>query len=176
MKKTLLIIVAVIAAWAITIFSWIKIDGNRAIAFEEQIEKANSNVEVTEQTRADLIPNLVECIKSYNEHEYKTFVEVVCERAGDSAINVAEFKKIIVEFYPELSSQENYKNLMLSLATCENNIFNARKAYNKSIARYNSYVKRFPTRYILKVGKYGIKNYEYLKFNNEIPIKAFEYE
>ena len=174
MKKTVLIIIAVLAVWAITVFAWIKIDGNRAITFEEQIEKATSNVEISQQKRADLIPNLVECIKSYNEHEYKTFVEVVAERSVDTAINVAEFKKIVVEFYPELSSQENYKNLMISLATCENAIFNARKAYNKSVARYNSYVKRFPTRYILEIGKYEIKTYEYTKFDNNIPVKAFE--
>ena len=175
MKKTLLIIIAVLAVWAITIFAWIKIDGNRAITFEEQIQKASSNVEISQQKRADLIPNLVECIKSYNEHEYKTFVEVVEKRASeDTTINMQEFKKIIVEFYPELNSQENYKNLMISLATCENAIFNARKAYNKSVARYNSYVKRFPTRYILKIGNYRIKTYEYTEFDNNIPVKAFE--
>ena len=50
---------------------------NKAISYEEQISTAQSDIKVQEKRRADLIPNLVDCVKQYDKHEYETLMSVV---------------------------------------------------------------------------------------------------
>lgn len=50
---------------------------NTAISYEEQIQEAKSGIEIQEKRRADLIPNLVETVKAYDQHEYQTLMDVV---------------------------------------------------------------------------------------------------
>lgn len=141
---------------------------NKAISFEEQITTAKSEIKIQEKRRADLIPNLVDCVKQYDEHEYNTLMSVVEARGTNSDEAVEEIQLMInavAESYPELKSNENYKELMNELATTENLIANVRTNYNTWVSRYNSYVRQFPNRQILDMFGYEKINYEKLNFD-----------
>ena len=140
---------------------------NKAISLEEQIYSAASDIEVQEKRRADLIPNLVECVKAYDEHEYETLMSIVAAR-GKTAEGSAEIQTLVsavAEAYPELKSSENYKQLMNELATTENLIANYRTNYNLWVQKYNSYIRKFPTKQILSMFGYEPIEAERLEFN-----------
>ena len=71
----------------------------------------------------------------------------------------------VAEAYPNLKSNENYKELMNELATTENLIANYRSNYNKWIKNYNQYVRKFPNRQILDMLGYEVMPYSYLEYN-----------
>jgi LemA protein len=145
-KIVLITIAIIIAAALLFVFAFHGVQ-NKAISLEEQIYTAYSDIDVQQKRRADLIPNLVDCVKAYDEHEYQTLVDVVNARGVDSDQTAAEIQTMInavAEAYPELKSNENYKELMNELATTENLIANYRSNYNKWVKSYiNKYVN-FP--------------------------------
>ena len=119
---------------------------NRAISYEEAIENTRGDIRVEEKRRFDLIPNLVECVKQYDLHEYNTLKDVIAARnsntASNPASNVDEIKaaiNVVAERYPDLKSQKNYQDLMNELSITENKISQMRKHYNKNVTDYYSY-------------------------------------
>lgn len=141
---------------------------NKAISLEEQISTAQSEIKVQEKRRADLIPNLVDCVKAYDEHEYQTLMDVVAQRGSASDESVNEIQTMIqavAEAYPELKSSENYRELMNELATTENLIANYRSNYNTWVKTYNQYVRKFPNKQILATLGYEAIQYSYLDYN-----------
>ena len=139
---------------------------NTAVGMEEQINSARSEINVQEKRRADLIPNLVECVKSYDQHEYETLMAIVKERGtdDDTANSVQLAVNAVAEAYPELKSSEQYKQLMTELAVTENLIANYRNAYNERVKEYFTYVRRFPHGFFFDLTGYRTKNYEYLHY------------
>lgn len=177
-KLPLIILAIIIAVIFVTIFA---IQGvqNKAISLEEQITTAQSEIKIQEKRRADLIPNLVDCVKAYDEHEYNTLMAVIEARGTNSDSAVQEVTTLIqatAEAYPELKSNENYKELMNELATTENMIANVRSNYNKWVAQYNSYIKKFPNRQILNMLGYEAGGYEKLNFDvsEDAPTNLFD--
>ena len=168
MKKVLIIItvvISIIALFAVGISSV----PSKAIAYEEQVTEAQSAIKVQEKRRADLLPNLVDCVKQYDKHEYETLKDIIAARGqngtvSDDTVNeIKEIINVIVEQYPQLSSQQNYKELMNELAITENKIAETREAYNKSVTRYNTYV-RHPLHKIILFG-YEDVQFEKLSYN-----------
>lgn len=82
--KPILIIAA--AAFAVIVLAVFSFQGtqNKAISLEEQISTAQSEIKVQEKRRADLIPNLVDCVQAYDEHEYQTLMDVINSRGSSS--------------------------------------------------------------------------------------------
>lgn len=166
MKKTLItigIIIGVIILGSTFIFS----SNNRAIGYEEQVKTSKSSIQVQEKRRANLIVNLVDTIKSYNQFEQETLSKVVEARTKATNGNVDEAQLIIqavVEQYPELKSNENYKYLMTELSTTENLIATQRDSYNNRVREYNRYIKKFPTSLFLNISGYEKQTYEYLEY------------
>lgn len=76
----------------------------------------------------------------------------------------------VTEAYPELKSNENYKELMNELSITENLISGYRENYNKQIKEYNRYIRKFPTRLFLNLLGYEARHYEYL--NYDAPVDA----
>lgn len=142
---------------------------NRAFALEEQVNTAQSDIKVQEKRRVDLVYNLADCIKQYDKHESETLVAIAEGRglAGDIE-NVTTSIAAVSEAYPELKSNENYKQLMNELAMTENLIAEYRSNYNKQIKEYNRYVRKFPTRMFLNMLGYEVQNYTYLDYNAPI--------
>lgn len=166
--KLILIIVAIILA--VVLMSVFALQGvpNKAISYEEQITTAQSEIKIQEKRRADLIPNLVDCVKEYDKHEYETLMAVVEARGTSSDSSVQEIQTMInavAEQYPDLKSNENYRELMNELSTTENKIAQVRSNYNEWVTKYNSYVKKFPNRQILDFLGYEVTEYQKLTFD-----------
>ena len=169
MKKALLIIGAIVALILFVVFLGLGVE-NHAIGQEEAIENTAGDIRVEEKRRFDLIPNLVECVKAYDEHEYKTLIDLVNARSGDSdSKTAAEIRtqiKAVAEAYPDLKSQKNYQELMNELAITENKIAEMRKFYNKNVTDYKRYTRQFPSKQLLSMRGYEAKEYERLEFEN----------
>lgn len=168
MKKILVIVLALVGIVLLFVFS---VQGvkNRAISYEESIEQADSYVKAEEKRRFDLIPNLVECVKAYDEHEYKTLIELAKARSNGSDADVKEIKTqiaAVVERYPDLKSQKNYQDLMNELVLTENKIVEVRKAYNQQVTRYKRFVRQFPSKQLLSLTDYEVLDHERLEFEN----------
>lgn len=173
--KLCLIILAVVIALVFAFVFGFQGVQNKAISLEEQITTAQSEIKIQEKRRADLIPNLVDCVKSYNEHEYNTLKGVIAERGAASDEAVTQVL-LTVEKYPELKSNENYKQLMTELATTENLIAKTRSNYNTWVTKYNSYIKKFPNRSILGMLGYEAQVFEKLNYNvsSDAPTNLFD--
>jgi len=168
MKKILLIIGAVVSALLLCLFITMGVE-NRAIAYEENIENAESAIRVEEKRRIDLIPNLVETVKEYDSHEYETMMSIVNARRVNGTCDVDEIKMmidVVAEAYPDLKSQKNYQDLMNELAITENKIADNRKFYNMNVTGYRRYIRQFPSKQILSLAGYEVKKYERLDFED----------
>jgi LemA protein len=177
MKKVLIIMAAIVAVILMGVFL-VQGAQNGAINREEQIATAQSDVKIQEKRRADLIPNLVDCVKQYDKHEYETLMGVIEARGANTDATVNEVKTMInavVEQYPQLQSNSNYKQLMNELSITENLIAEYRSNFNKQVKEYNRYVRKFPTRLFLSMTGYETIEYEYLNYNvsSDAPTNLF---
>jgi LemA protein len=161
-KGTIGIIAAVviIAMWAASAY-------NSMVGVQEDATTALANVQSAYQRRADLIPNLVEVVKGYAEHEKGTFEAVVNARAKATQITLdpenltpeklQEFQKAqgelgaalgrllaVQENYPDLKANENFKDLQVQLEGTENRINEARNKFNSMVQNYNVVIRSFP--------------------------------
>lgn len=175
-KLFLIIAAGVVAVILLGIFG-IQGAQNQAFVLEESVNTANSDIKVQEKRRVDLVYNLADCVKQYDKHEAETLSAIVEGRgsAGDIE-NVTTAIAAVAEAYPELKSNENYKELMNELSITENLIAEYRSNYNKEIKEYNRYIRKFPTRIFLSWLGYESQNYTYLDYNApaDAPQKLFE--
>lgn len=175
----LYVIIGVSALFVILTFVFIANSfKNYAINLEEQIETAKSDIKVQEKRRANLIPNLVDCVKNYNEYEYQTLMDVISSRNLNNDNDVEEVKDMInitAEAYPELKSSENYRQLMTELSTTENLIAEYRSNYNKQVKEYKRYVRKFPNKQFLNLTGYEVLEYDYLDYDvsSDAPTNLF---
>lgn len=177
--KLVLIIIGIIIAIVLLGMFALNSVPNKVISYEEQITTAQSEIKIQEKRRADLIPNLVDCVKEYDKHEYETLMAVVEARGTNSDSSVQEIQTMInavAEQYPELKSNENYKELMNELSTTENLIANTRTNYNKWVSQYNTHVKKFPNKQILNFLGYEVTEYQKLTFDvsSDAPTNLFD--
>lgn len=140
---------------------------NAAINLEEQIKESSSSIKIQEKRREDLIFNLVDTIQSYNKYEQDTITKIIEARSNANNGNVEEAETLInavVEKYPELKSNENYKTLMTELAITENLIAEHRNNYNIQVKQYNEHIKKFPNSMILNIMGYEKLDNTYLEY------------
>jgi LemA protein len=131
---------------------------NTLVQKNEDVDQAYSQVNVVQQRRLDLIPNLVATVKGYTKEESTVLTNIANARAGvlgaadrpsqiqantrlDAAI-VPLFR--LQEAYPNLKSSEQFIRLSDELAGTENRIAVERGRYNKTLEDYNVYVRQFP--------------------------------
>lgn len=146
---------------------------NRLAGSRENVNQAYAQVQNVVQRRADLIPNLVNTVKGYTDHESETLKEVTKARAGvQNAENPEELARaneqltraigdinVVVEAYPELKADKQFVQLMDELAGSENRISTERKNYNEAVQSYNTDIKKFPTNLIAKFTGYDEAQY-----------------
>ena len=156
MKKgsVIAIVIGVIAVILISLIGGY----NSLVSKEAEVEQQAANIDTQLQRRADLIPNLVNTVKGYTNHETEVFAQVTEAReklmsagtmaeksAANDEVSTALGRLIAVaENYPELKSDTVYINLMDELAGTENRIAKVRKDYNEVTTSYNKAIKKFP--------------------------------
>ena len=148
---------------------------NKLVKLNEQVNEAWSDITVQLKYRADLIPNLVETVKSYAKHEKEAFENVTKARsqamgaknvktaaAAEDALT-SSLSKIfaIAEAYPELKANENFKTLQQQLQDVEDKIQAARRFYNAGAKELNVKIKIFPSNVFAK--SLGFKTREYFE-------------
>lgn len=155
MKKTWLIVIAVIAVVAV----WLVSGYNGLVQMDETVNNQLAQVQTQLQRRNDLIPNLVSTVKGYAAHEQEAINAVSDARAKlGGARTVEDMSKadgelssalsrllMITENYPNLKADQNFRALQDELAGTENRIAVARKDYNDVVRGYNAKVRTFPT-------------------------------
>ena len=156
--KTLLAVVGVLVLTALIIGGSYVSSRNEMVRKNEAIKQAWSQVDVVLERRADLIPNLVATVKGYAQQEQKIFGDIANARASllsarTPADKIAANGQLdgalgrllaIVENYPNLKSNENFRALQDELAGTENRIAVERRRYNEAIQDYNTYIGLFP--------------------------------
>ena len=177
--KLPVIIIAVIVAVALMFVFAFQGVQNHAIGLEEQITTAQSEIKIQEKRRADLIPNLVDCVQAYDEHEYNTLKDVIAQRGTNTDAAVQEVTTMInavAEQYPQLQSNTNYQQLMTELTVTENLIAQTRTNYNTWVSQYNTYVRKFPNSGILSMLGYERQTFEKLNFDvsSDAPTNLFD--
>ena len=187
MKKSSIILIAVIAAIAILVFYMIG-SYNGLVSKKEAVTQKLSDLDTALQRRSDLIPNLVNTVKGFTNHENEVIDKVISAReklAGATSIEDKqkaneELSKslkslmVIVENYPDLKSSENFLNLQNELAGTENRIAVARRDYNDAVNKYNSSIKKFPSN--IMAGMFGFGEEKYFEANEkaqEVPSVNF---
>ena len=164
-KLPVIIVAGVLAVILLCVFA-VQGSQNKAFALEEQVNTAQSDIKVQEKRRVDLVYNLADCVKQYDNHEAETLAAIAEGRGSSGDIeNVTTAITAVSEAYPELKSNENYKQLMNELAMTENLIAEYRSNYNKQIKEYNRYVRKFPTRMFLSMLGYEAQEYKYLDYD-----------
>lgn len=175
-KVTLIVAAGVVAVILLCVFG-VQSSQNRAFALEEQVNTAESDIKVQEKRRVDLVHNLADCVMQYDKHEAETLAAIVEGRSFTGDIEtVTATIAAVSEAYPELKSNENYKELMNELSITENMIAEYRSNYNRQVKEYNRYVKKFPTRIFLNLLGYEVQGYLYLDYNAPVdaPQNLFE--
>lgn len=169
--KLPLIITGTIVTVAIGCIFGVQSSQNKAINLEESVYTAESDIKVQEKRRVDLVYNLADCVKQYDKHESETLIGIADGMSkGNSVEDVNTAIAAVTYSYPELKSNENYKQLMNELSITENMMAQYRENYNKSIKAYNKYVKRFPTRNFLNWTGYEVLEFKRLDY--QAPVDA----
>lgn len=169
--KLPLIVGGVVISLILLVILVIQSSQNKAIALEEQVNNASSDIKVQEKRRVDLVYNLADCVKQYDKHEAETLTAIVDGRGSTGDIeNVTTAITAVSEAYPELKSNDNYKQLMNELSMTENLIAEYRSNYNKQIKEYNRYVRKFPTRVFLDLLGYEVQEYTYLDYQAPVDV------
>lgn len=159
-----LIVVAVIAVilifWVIGIY-------NNLVALRNNRENAFANIDVQLKQRYDLIPNLVNTVKGYAEHEKGLLERVTAARTAamgaasmndkieaENALSSAlAGLKVSVEAYPDLKANQNFMQLQSELADIENKLAAVRRFFNSATKELNTGVQSFPA--VLFAGMFG---------------------
>lgn len=140
---------------------------NKYVNLTQNISNSVSNISKEEQRRVDLFNNLVDAIESYNKFEQSTLAQITQARSEASAGKIDQAQltiQAVVEAYPQLKSQDNYKQAMLEFSITENRIAQYREQYNVDVRSFNSYVQKFPSSILLNIIGKDLTQKKYLDF------------
>lgn len=168
----ILAIVVVAVVYIISVYNSLK-------TIENRVENAWSQIDVQLQRRFDLIPNFVETVKGYMNHESETFTKIaelrtswantqtVTDKANiDNQLSGAlKTLMAVSENYPDLKANQNFSNLSEELRNTENKISFSRQFYNDTVTKYNDKIELFPSNIIASM--FGFKEKDLFKVENE---------
>ena len=146
---------------------------NSIIASRNRVDESWSGIDVQLKRRHDLVPNLVETVKGYAEHESATFEKATKARAeAMQASSVADTAKAeskltgaltelraVAENYPTLRATENFQQLSRNLSELEDEIQASRRIYNSNVQSYNTSIQQFPGSIIANQGGFTAREY-----------------
>jgi LemA protein len=176
-----LAVLALLALWSVLAY-------NALVKSRNKVDEAWSGIDVQLKRRHDLVPNLVEVVKGYAQHERETLTAVTEARAEAVAasdpdhVAKAETKltsalggiHAVAEAYPELRAAESFQELEAKLAQLENEIQAARRIYNANVQAYNTRIQIFPNS-LLAGRNFTARDYFELDSpaDREVPAVAF---
>lgn len=151
----LIVIIVVLVFYVISIY-------NSLVGLRNQVKNAWSQIDVQLKRRHDLIPNLIETVKGYMNHERATLENITNARSkAVSAQGVSEKAKaeaqlteaigkfnMVVENYPDLKANQNFLALQEELTSTENKISFSRQNYNDQVLFFNNKIQMFPSNII----------------------------
>jgi LemA protein len=196
-NRTWIIVLVIVALVVLSAIRWGIRTYNGFVTLEEGIEGQWANVENVYQRRADLIPNLVNTVKGYAEHEQETFTMVTEARARATSVTVdptnltpeslAAFQQaqdglssalsrllVTVERYPELKANQNFLELQAQLEGTENRIAVERRKFNEVTRGFNTSIRRFPASIIANMKDFEKKGYfEAVEGSETAPVVEF---
>lgn len=182
MKNKGLIILVIVVAVVLILFSWFKSTYNNMVLRQEAVSAQLGNLQTQYQRRADLIPNLVSTVKGYAAHEQSTLEQVTEARAKatQTQLNINDAQALsqymqaqgelssalsrlmaISENYPDLKANQNFLDLQTQLEGTENRISVERRKYNEAAREFNVYIKTFPRN--LLAGMFGFQQSPYFE-------------
>lgn len=165
---------------------------NHLASLKEDVDLQQAQVQTTLQRRSDLIPNLVETVQGYIDHEEAVFTAISEARtqliesldSGDlqsmnesnEALNLAINNLLALsENYPDLEASEQFIGLRDELAGTENRITVARQYYNEAVSTYNKAVRSFPTRILAVMTGYSpLEYFEADEGATQAPVVVFD--
>lgn len=168
----LLIALVAIVLWGIALF-------NGLIRLKNRVSEAWSDIDVQLKRRYDLIPNLMETVKGYMQHEEGVLTKVTEARnmamsaTGTEAKGKAEnalsetLKSLfaVAENYPDLKASQNFLQLQDEISDTENKIQASRRFYNGNVRDFNTKIQVFPNNMI--ANSLGFKAFEFFEVGNE---------
>ena len=158
-------IIVLLIIWIIGIY-------NGLVSSRQKVDNAWSQIDVTLQRRFDLIPNFVETVKGYMNHESETFEKITALRTSWANSSSVEEKAnlnnelsgalktimAVSENYPDLKSNTNLSELSEELRNTENKIAFSRQFYNDSVTRYNTKLELFPSNIVANMFNFKPKS------------------
>jgi LemA protein len=165
-------LVFLLAIWIIVVF-------NSLITLRNRVDEAWSDIDVQLKRRYDLIPNLIETVKSYATHERETLEKVVTARtaamgahdkhdkaAAENALSQT-LKSLfaVAENYPDLKASQNFLQMQDDLKDTEDKIQAARRFYNANVRDFNTKIQIFPNNIIAAQLKFRV--YEFFEIENK---------
>ncbi|NBR86300.1 MAG: LemA family protein [Verrucomicrobia bacterium] len=185
MKKTLIIVGVIggLLLGGVVIIGLLLAGGyNQLVAQSQNVDKSWAQVQNVYQRRADLIPNLVQTVQGAANFEKSTLVEITDARASVGKIQInnapteaaklAEFEQaqgrlssalsrllVVVEKYPDLKANANFRDLQAQLEGTENRISVERGTFNNAVQAYNTAIRSFPA--VFYAGMFGFKERPY---------------
>ena len=172
MSPTIILIVVLVVVGL-----WLAGAYNILVRSRNRVKESWSDIDVQLKRRYDLIPNLVETVKGYAEHEKTTLDAVIQARAkAMGAQTVAEHAQAegmltgalkslfaLSENYPQLRAVESFAKLQDELSDTENKIQAARRFYNTNVMALNTQVEQFPTNIVANM--FGFKKSDFFELN-----------
>ena len=169
--REIIIVIAII----VLIVLWFISTQRTLVSLDENVNNALNQIGVNLTSRFDALTGLLDLVKGYNEHEYKTLSDVIKMRTSigskSTASDVDAQENIITEAvgkimavaeaYPDLKANTNYQNLMNSLNDYEAKVRQSRLIYNDSVTKLNRTIRMFPTSLIAPMC--GVAQRDYLK-------------
>ena len=167
-----IVIIVVVAILILAVLYYIA-KRNSIIASRNRVDESWSGIDVQLKRRHDLVPNLVETVKGYAEHESATFEKTTQARAaamqaqGVEETQEAEAKlsgaltdlRAVAEQYPNLRATENFQQLQRDLNEIEDEIQASRRIYNSNVQSYNTDIQQFPGSVIANQGGFTAREY-----------------
>ena len=163
-----LIVAGFILAWFIATY-------NKFVTLNQKVKQAQGGIDVYLKQRFDLIPNLVETVKGYANHE-KGLMENIAKLRNDydsrNDQDITESQNLndrytkilaIVESYPELKSDEAFLKLQKTLSKIESQLQAARRIYNSEVTEFNTKRFKFPSNIV--AGLFGFKEKALFEIN-----------
>ncbi|MDD5760137.1 MAG: LemA family protein [Desulfobulbaceae bacterium] len=152
---------------------------NNFIKYRNRIEESWSSIDIALKRRVNLIPNLVEVVRGYEEHETE-LLQKVSHRFSenrDAPTRMEEESKLsrslhglmaVAEGYPDLKASDNFLSLQQNLNEIEKEIQLTRNRYNAEVRKYNTLVESFPSLFIARKFGFTKRNYFTLELASEV--------